>query len=160
MSAPFENPTTAGLQRPVPARRFHRRTAGKLISTHHRAVGLGYLAIAVLAATVGAILSLVMRLHLAWPQWSLPLHGPILPEEYLALVTMHGTLMLFFLMTVAPQSGFGNLILPAQIGATRMAFPRLNALGMWLTAVKSGCLLRRPKHQRGEHAYHGREAPV
>ena len=103
--------------------------------THHRTVGLGYLAISAIAVLLGALLSLVMRMHLAWPEWPLPLHGPILPEEYLAVVTMHGTLMLFFVLTVAPQSGFGNLLLPAQIGATRMAFPRLNALGMGLTAA-------------------------
>ena len=76
-----------------------------------------------------------MRTHLAWPTWQLPLHGPILPEEYLALVTMHGTLMLFFVLTVAPQSGFGNLILPAQLGTRHMAFPRINAAGLWLTAL-------------------------
>ena len=69
--------------------------------THHRFIGFGYLTISVVAVIVGSILSLLMRLHLAWPAWSLPLHGPILPEEYLALVTMHGTLMLFFVMTVA-----------------------------------------------------------
>ena len=107
----------------------------KIFSTHHRAVGFGYLAISAVAVGVGVLLSLAMRAHLAWPDWPLPLHGPILPEEYLALVTMHGTLMLFFVLTVAPQSGFGNLILPAQIGARRMAFPRINAASMWLTAL-------------------------
>ncbi len=110
-------------------------------STHHRAVGIGYLLIASVALVLGTVLSLIMRLHLAWPAWDLPLHGPILPEEYLALVTMHGTMMLFFVMTVAPQSGFGNLILPAQIGSERMAFPRLNAAGMWLTGVALAVLL-------------------
>jgi cytochrome c oxidase subunit 1 len=103
--------------------------------TDHRTVGFGYLAISAVAVVVGTLLSLAMRLHLTWPAWPLPLHGPVLPEEYLALVTMHGTLMLFFVLTVAPQAGFGNLILPAQIGAEGMAFPRLNAAGMWLTAV-------------------------
>jgi cytochrome c oxidase subunit 1 len=103
--------------------------------TDHRVVGLGYLAISGVAVLVGTLLSLAMRLHLTWPDWPLPLHGAVLPEEYLALVTMHGTLMLFFVLTVAPQAGFGNLILPAQIGAEGMAFPRLNAAGMWLTAV-------------------------
>ena len=87
---------------------------------HHRTVGLGYLLISVVAVLVGTLLSLAMRLHLAWPDWRLPLHGPLLPEEYLSLVTMHGTVMLFFVLTVAPQNGFGNLILPAQIGATRI----------------------------------------
>jgi cytochrome c oxidase subunit 1 len=106
-----------------------------IISTNHRNIGFGYLIISLIAVIIGALLSLVMRMHLAWPAWPLPLHGPILPEEYLAIVTMHGTLMLFFVLTVAPQSGFGNLILPAQIGAREMAFPRLNAAGMWLTAL-------------------------
>jgi cytochrome c oxidase subunit 1 len=108
---------------------------------HHRAVGFGYLAISAVALIAGTLLSLLMRLHLTWPDWSLPLHGPILPEEYLALVTMHGTLMLFFVLTVAPQSGFGNLILPAQIGAARMAFPRLNVIAMWLMATALAVLL-------------------
>ncbi len=101
--------------------------------THHRTVGFGYLLISLAAVAVGTLLSLAMRMHLAWPAWRMPLHGPILPEEYLALVTMHGTLMLFFVLTVAPQNGFGNLILPAQIGSTRMAFPKLNAAAMLLT---------------------------
>ncbi|WP_263377798.1 cytochrome c oxidase subunit I [Granulicella paludicola] len=107
----------------------------KIFSTHHRIIGFGYLLISSIAVAVGTGLSLVMRLHLTWPDWSLPLHGPVLPEEYLALVTMHGTLMLFFVLTVAPQSGFGNLILPAQIGTRHMAFPRWNAAGMWLMLV-------------------------
>jgi cytochrome c oxidase subunit I len=112
-----------------------QRLARALFSTHHRTIGFGYLAISLIAVILGALLSLIMRMHLAWPNWQLPLHGPILPEEYLALVTMHGTLMLFFVLTVAPQSGFSNLILPAQLGTRHMAFPRLNAAGMWLTAL-------------------------
>lgn len=121
-----------------PLRRGHRVTsrARALVEeiSDHRAVGIGYLLVSLAALAVGTVLSLLMRLHLSWPSWKLPLHGPILPEEYLALVTMHGTLMLFFVLTVAPQSGFGNLILPAQIGADRMAFPRLNLLSLLLTA--------------------------
>ncbi len=112
-----------------------------IFSTHHRNVGFGYLAISFIAVAIGTLLSLAMRLHLTWPAWQLPLHGLILPEEYLALVTMHGTLMLFFVLTVAPQSGFGNLILPSQIGSRRMSFPRLNALSMWLTALALAVLL-------------------
>ena len=133
MSAPSQN------VRSSPAR-VHR-LARAIFSTNHRNIGFGYLVIAAVAVLAGTILSWLMRIHLSWPNWSLPLHGPILPEEYLALVTMHGTLMLFFVLTVAPQSGFGNLILPAQIGARRMAFPRLNALGMWITAAGLAVLL-------------------
>jgi cytochrome c oxidase subunit 1 len=103
--------------------------------THHRTVGFGYLLVSLAAVILGTLLSLAMRLHLTWPAWPLPLHGLILPEEYLALVTMHGTLMLFFVLTVAPQSGFGNLILPSQLGTSQMSFPRLNALSLYLTAL-------------------------
>ncbi len=112
-----------------------KRATKHLLTTDHRHIGLGYIALSLIAVAIGTALSLLMRLHLTWPDRIIPLHGPILPEDYLALVTMHGTLMLFFVMTVAPQSGFGNLILPAQIGSHRMAFPRLNAAGLWLTAL-------------------------
>jgi len=57
------------------------------------------------------------------------------PEQYLALVTMHGTIMVFFVLTTAPQSGFGNFALPIQIGAADMAFPVLNMLSFWTTFV-------------------------
>jgi cytochrome c oxidase subunit I len=105
------------------------------ISTDHRIIGIQYLILALISVAIGTLLSLLMRIHLVWPEWPLPLHGPILPEDYLALVTLHGTIMLFFVLTTAPQAGFGNLILPAQIGAHRMAFPILNAAGFWLTAL-------------------------
>ena len=55
------------------------------------------------------------------------------PELYLSLMTMHGTIMVFFVLTTAPQSGFGNYFLPIQIGAEDMAFPVLNMLSFWTT---------------------------
>ena len=99
----------------------------RVFSTDHRTIGIQYLILALVSVIIGTLLSLLMRIHLVWPDWPLPLHGPILPEDYLALVTIHGTIMLFFVLTTAPQAGFGNLILPAQIGARSMAFPGLNA---------------------------------
>ena len=113
-------------------------------STDHRTIGRQYLALALFAVIIGTLLSLTMRAHLAWPGWKFPLHGSILPEDYLSLVTLHGTIMLFFVLTTAPQSGFGNLILPSQIGARHMAFPRLNALSFWLTALALTVLLISP----------------
>jgi cytochrome c oxidase subunit 1 len=112
-----------------PAKRRH------LFTTDHRIIGIQYLILALVSVTIGTLLSLLMRIHLVWPDRIVPFHGPILPEDYLALVTIHGTIMLFFVLTTAPQSGFGNLILPAQIGARRMAFPVANALSFWLTAL-------------------------
>jgi len=117
--------------------------------TDHRIIGLQYLSLALISVIIGTLLSLLMRAHLVWPDWAVPLRGPILPEDYLALVTLHGTLMLFFVLTTAPQAGFGNLILPAQIGARQMAFPRLNAASFWLTALALLTLLASPFVQGG-----------
>jgi cytochrome c oxidase subunit I len=113
----------------------------RLFSTDHRTIGIQYLILALISVAIGTLLSLLMRIHLVWPAWPLWFHGPILPEDYLALVTIHGTIMLFFVLTTAPQAGFGNLILPAQIGARSMAFPALNAASFWLTAVALVTLL-------------------
>ena len=53
------------------------------------------------------------------------------PEYYLSLMTMHGTIMVFFVLTNAPFSAFGNYFLPIQIGAEDMAFPRFNMMSFW-----------------------------
>ena len=112
-----------------------------IFTTDHRVLGRRYLLLSLLAVAIGTVMSLVMRLHLVWPDRVLPLFGPIKPEDYLALVTLHGTLMLFFVLTLAPQAGFGSLILPAQIGSRRMAFPLLNACGFWVMALALAVLL-------------------
>ena len=115
------------------------RVASRIFSTDHRTIGRQYLALSLIAVAIGTLLSVVMRIHLVLPE--VPIFRHILPEDYLSLVTLHGTLMVFFVMTVAPQSGFGNLILPAQIGTRRMAFPVLNAASFWITAAALAILL-------------------
>ena len=54
------------------------------------------------------------------------------PEFYLSLLTLHGTIMVFFVLTLAPLNAFGNLVLPEQLGARGMAFPRLNLASFWI----------------------------
>jgi len=88
-------------------------------------------------------LSVLMRFHMVYPDakvslfeklWPTGAPGGIMtPELYLSLMTMHGTIMVFFVLTTAPQSGFGNYFLPIQIGAEDMAFPVLNMLSFWTT---------------------------
>jgi cytochrome c oxidase subunit 1 len=106
-----------------------------IFSLDHKVIGLQYFFLALTAVWVGMFLSLLMRLHLVWPTASLPLVGEIKPEMYLSLLTMHGTIMVFFVLTTAPQGGFGNYFLPIQIGAPDMAFPVLNMLSFWTTFV-------------------------
>src|SRR5262252_3491402 len=104
-----------------------------IFSLDHKVIGLQYYFLALTAVLVGMFLSLLMRIHLIWPNVQLPLLGDIKPETYLTLVTMHGTIMVFFVLTTAPQGGFGNYFLPIQIGAADMAFPVLNMLSFWTT---------------------------
>ena len=106
-----------------------------IFSTDHRDVGMLYLMLALKAVAIGTLLSLLMRIHLVWPNALLPFWGVMKPEEYLALLTMHGTMMIFFVLTVAPQMGFGCLIAPAQIGAKQLSFPRMNVAGFWIIAL-------------------------
>jgi len=106
-----------------------------IFSLDHKVIGIQYYFLALAAVFVGMFLSLLMRIHLIWPQAVLPLVGEIKPETYLSLLTMHGTIMVFFVLTTAPQGGFGNYFLPIQIGAPDMAFPVLNMLSFWTTFV-------------------------
>ncbi|HVO64374.1 MAG TPA: cbb3-type cytochrome c oxidase subunit I, partial [Terriglobales bacterium] len=79
-----------------------------IFSLDHKVIGLQYYFLALAAVFTGMFLSLLMRIHLIWPTAQIPLIGEIKPETYLSLLTMHGTIMVFFVLTTAPQGGFGN----------------------------------------------------
>src|SRR5246500_1773278 len=74
-----------------------------IFSLDHKVIGLQYYFLALTAVWVGMILSVLMRIHMIWPDASLPIIGHIQPETYLSLLTMHGTIMVFFVLTTAPQ---------------------------------------------------------
>ncbi|OFV81466.1 MAG: cytochrome c oxidase subunit I [Acidobacteria bacterium RIFCSPHIGHO2_12_FULL_67_30] len=112
-----------------------------IFSLDHKVIGIQYILLALAAVFVGMFLSLLMRLHLVWPNAKLPFFDVMTPEQYLALMTMHGTIMVFFVLTTAPQSGFGNYFLPIQIGAADMAFPTLNMLSFWFTFVSFAVMM-------------------
>jgi len=97
-----------------------------LTTTDHKKIGLLYLYTTFLFFVIGGVEALVMRLQLGGPDGTL-----LDPETYNALVTMHGTTMIF-LFIVPVLAGFANYMLPLMIGARDMAFPRLNALSYWL----------------------------
>lgn len=106
-----------------------------VFSTDHKIIGLQYFFLSLTAALVGALLSLLMRIHLVWPRAAIPFLGQIKPEDYLGYLTIHGTVMVFFVLSTVPQSGFGTYFLPLQLGASEMAFPWLNLMGFWTTLV-------------------------
>ena len=119
-----------------------------IFSLDHKVIGIQYYFLALFAVLVGMLLSLLMRFHMVYPDakvgwfetlWPTGAAGGIMtPELYLSLMTMHGTIMVFFVLTTAPQSGFGNYFLPIQIGAEDMAFPVLNMLSFWTTLLALG----------------------
>src|SRR6266487_2246103 len=128
------------VHRHEPPKSFIRRY---IFSLDHKVIGIQYILLALSAVLVGMIMSVGMRLRLSWPDahWTTLAKifptgfagGIMQPEFYVSLVTMHGTIMVFFVLTTAPQGGFGNYFLPIQIGADDMAFPVLNMLSFWIT---------------------------
>jgi cytochrome c oxidase subunit 1 len=110
---------------------------GRLFSTRHKTIGLQYLWLSLASVLVGMALSALLRAHTSWPDTAIPFLASFdsPPERYAAMRLLHGSLMVFFVLTAAPQLGFGNFLLPLQIGAEEMAFPDLNRLSFWLTAA-------------------------
>ncbi len=116
-----------------------------VFSLDHKVIGKQYYGLALAAALVGMFLSWLMRLHLGWTNLAIPgLHlltkngapGDLMtPEFYLQLMTMHATIMVFFVLTTAPFAAFGNFFLPIQVGAEDMPFPRFNMMSFWVTFV-------------------------
>jgi cytochrome c oxidase subunit 1 len=106
-----------------------------LFSTRHKTIGLQYLWLALASVFVGMILSTLLRIHASWPTTAIPFLSSFsaTPERFAAVRLLHGSLMVLFVLTAAPQLGFGNYLLPLQIGAREMAFPSLNRLSFWMT---------------------------
>src|SRR5438876_486918 len=132
----------AHVAHPAPPTSFIRKY---IFSLDHKVIGKQYYGLALVAVLVGMFLSWLMRIHLGWTNLAIPgLHllssngapGNVMtPEFYLQLMTMHATIMVFFVLTTAPFAGFGNFFLPIQVGAEDMPFPRFNMMSFWVTFV-------------------------
>ncbi len=112
-----------------------------IFSFDHKMIGKQYFTLAMTMGFIGGILAVLIRLQLGFPSRQWPFlenlfpvgmaGGIMTPEFYVSLFTMHGTIMVFFLLSLLPVSGFGNFLIPLQIGARDMAFPFLNMLSFW-----------------------------
>src|SRR5215471_7483162 len=137
----------SAVQHHAPPSSFIRK---HVFSLDHKVIGKQYYALALVAVFIGMVLSWLMRIQLVWPNAPIPglqflskagaPGGVMTPEYYLSLLTMHGTLMVFFVLTNAPFAAFGNYFLPIQIGAEDMAFPRFNMMSFWATFL-AFCIL-------------------
>ena len=114
-----------------------------LFSTDHKVIGLLYGFTSLFFLLVGFSLAVLMRWQLAYPGQPVPLLGPalgvanapggiLLPEFYNQLGAMHGTIMVFLGVVPLAVGAFGNYLVPLQIGAVDMAFPKLNMASVWV----------------------------
>jgi len=123
-----------------------------LWSYDHKIIGIQYLWTALAFLFLGGGLAMLIRFQLAWPNTEVPILGPflpatianegaIIPAGYNMLVTMHATVMVFFVIMPLLIGAFGNYLIPLQIGARDMAFPLLNEISYWLYVLSGVVLL-------------------
>jgi len=123
-----------------------------IFSQDHKMIGKQFLITAVFMGIIAMLLSILFRIQLAWPgessetlsfflgeKWA---PGGVLKEDmYLGLVTIHGTIMVFFLLTGGLSGTFSNILIPLQLGARDMASGFLNMLSYWFFAISSVIML-------------------
>lgn len=112
-----------------------------VFSTDHKTIAKQYLTLGLLMAMVGGLTTYLIRWQLAWPETSAAGWGYVEPDAYNALVTMHGTVMVFFVAMPILLGALGNFLIPLMVGAGDMAFPRLNMLSVWTFFVASLVLM-------------------
>jgi cytochrome c oxidase subunit 1 len=118
-----------------------------IFTMDHKMIGKQFLITGMLMGIVGVMMSMLFRLELAYPEQSFPIlefflgkwapDGVMDPNMYLALVTIHGTIMVFFVLTAGLSGTFSNLLIPLQIGARDMASGFMNALSYWFFFLSS-----------------------
>jgi cytochrome c oxidase subunit I len=97
-------------------------------STDHKIIAMQYMFTGMFMAVLGAFMAYAFRMQLAFPGISVPGFGQVSPGEYNALVTNHGSIMIFWVAMPVLIAAFGNYLIPLMIGADDMVFPRINRL--------------------------------
>lgn len=119
-----------------------------IFSQDHKMIAKQYLVTAIVMGIIGIGLSALFRLKLGWPDAQFPIleallgsdaapNGELQANWYLGLVTMHGTIMVFFVLTGGLSGTFSNLLIPLQLGARDMASGLLNMISYWLFFLSS-----------------------
>ncbi len=122
-----------------------------IFSQDHKMIAKQFLITGMIWAIIGGLMSVLFRLQLGYPDLQLPWledifghwakDGKITPEFYYALGTMHGTILIFFVLTAGLTGTFANFLIPFQVGARDMASPFLNMLSYWFFVVASVILM-------------------
>lgn len=118
-----------------------------VFSMDHKMIAKQFLITGIIWAIIGGLFSVIFRLQIGYPDQSFPFledllghwaeGGKLHPEFYYALVTMHGTILVFFVLTAGLSGTFANFLIPLQIGARDMASPLLNCLSYWFFFLAS-----------------------
>lgn len=121
-----------------------------VFSMDHKMIAKQFLITGIIMGTLGMAMSLIFRLQLAYPDMKFPFLETILggwgkdgkldPNFYLALITIHGTIMVFYVLTAGLSGTFSNLLIPLQVGTRDMASPFMNMLSYWFFFASS-CVL-------------------
>jgi cytochrome c oxidase subunit I len=123
-----------------------------IFSMDHKMISKQFLITAIVMGVVAMMMSIFFRLQLGWPEQPFDILNMFLGDKwapdgildrnmYLALVTIHGTIMVFFLLTGGLSGTFANLLIPLQVGARDMASGMLNMLSYWFFLVSSIIML-------------------
>ncbi|MBT3570604.1 MAG: cytochrome c oxidase subunit I [Opitutae bacterium] len=108
-----------------------------LFSTDHKVIAFQYIITGMLMAVIGGYMAYVFRMQLAFPGEEVPGFGWVSPGNYNALVTNHGTIMIFWVAMPILLAGFGNFLIPLMIGCDDMVFPRLNRLSFQIFFISA-----------------------
>ncbi|MFZ9673021.1 MAG: cytochrome c oxidase subunit I [Flavobacteriaceae bacterium] len=122
-----------------------------IFSMDHKMIAKQYLITGLIMGFIGIAMSILFRMQLAWPGQSFPIFEALLgkwapdgvmdADIYLSLVTIHGTIMVFFVLTAGLSGTFSNLLIPLQIGARDMASGFLNMVSYWLFFLSSAIMV-------------------
>jgi cytochrome c oxidase subunit 1 len=112
-----------------------------IFSLDHKIIGMQYMFTGMFMALIGGFMAYVFRMQLAWPGVSVPGFGAVSPGEYNALVTNHGTIMIFWVAMPVLLAAFGNFLIPLMIGCDDMVFPKLNRLSYQIFFISTVVLL-------------------
>ena len=123
-----------------------------IFSIDHKMIAKQYLITGIVMGIIGIGMSMLFRMQLAWPEESFKIFNVLLGDKfapngvmtndiYLALVTIHGTIMVFFVLTAGLSGTFSNLLIPLQIGARDMASGFMNMISYWLFFLSAVIML-------------------
>ena len=123
-----------------------------IFSIDHKMISKQYLITGIIMGVIGIMMSMLFRMQLAWPEQSFKIFNVLLGDKfapdgvmandiYLALVTIHGTIMVFFVLTAGLSGTFSNLLIPLQIGARDMASGFMNMISYWLFFLSAVIML-------------------